>query len=200
MSRTTKRKTSSDSRGWRTRSVAVVASLAAVVGIAACGSTAPTVAAPSPNATTAPKPIVSSEISVSTRMICEPGAQEELSATLGSKTVSTVTPTWSDEIYSCTYQYVNGAFKLSVKQLPSDSATTAYATKLVAELGRVKSLTGLGQGAFTTKNGSVIVTKDDKVLLVDVQRLPAMFGVPADTRTNVAISIAATIMGCWTGA
>lgn len=200
MSCTTKRKTSSDSRGWRTRSVAVVASLAAVVGIAACGSKAPTAAAPSPNATTAPKPIASSEISVSTRMICEPEAQRDLSATLGSRTVSTVTPTWNDEIYSCTYQYVNGAFKLSVKQLPSDAATTAYATRLGAELGRVKSLTGLGQGAFTTKNGSVVVTKDDKVLLVDVQRLPAMFGIPADTRDNVAISIAATIMGCWTGA
>lgn len=114
--------------------------------------------------------------------------------------MTTVTPTWSDEIYSCTYQYVNGVFKLSVKQLPNEAATMAYATKLGTELGRVKSLTGLGQGAFTTKNGSVVVTKDDKVLLVDVQHLPTMFGVPSDTRANVAISVAATIMGCWTGA
>jgi type IV pilus biogenesis protein CpaD/CtpE len=200
MSRSSSLGTKSAARPWRTRSVAVVACLAAVLGIAACGSKASVSSGPSSTAATAPQPIVSSEISASTRMICASEAQEDLSATLGSKTVSTVTPAWRDEVYSCTYQYVNGAFKLSVKQLPNASTTAAYAAKLGTELGRVKPLTGLGQGAFTTKNGSVVVTKDDKVLLVDVQRLPAMFGVPSDTRANDAISIAATIMGCWTGA
>jgi len=33
-----------------------------------------------------------------------------------------------------------------------------------------------------------------------VQDLPKQFGSPPDTRENDAINVAATIMGCWTGA
>jgi hypothetical protein len=62
------------------------------------------------------------------------------------------------------------------------------------------NLEGIGATATTTANGSVVVQKDDDVLLVDVRKLPARFGVPSDTRANAAISIAATIIGCWTGA
>jgi hypothetical protein len=36
--------------------------------------------------------------------------------------------------------------------------------------------------------------------LVDVSKLPASFGVPAASKADVAINVAATIMGCWTGA
>ena len=133
-------------------------------------------------------------------MICASEAQEDLSARLGSKTVSPVTPTWNDDVSACTYQYVNGGFKLSVKQLPDETSTKRYFTRLAVQLGREKMSAGLGQCAFTTKDGSVVVNKDDKVLLVDVQRLPAQLGVPADTRGNVAIGVAATIVGCWTGA
>ncbi len=186
-------------RRWRTRAGAVVACAAITVAAAACSSSGSTASAPAASATTTPEP-AAAEISVSTRMICAAEAQADLGAALGTKTVSAVAATWADDIYACTYQYVNGSFKLSVKQLPDAAATTRYATQLGAELGKQKVLTGLGQGAFTTKNGSVVVTKDDKVLLVDIQRLPAQFGMPADTRGNVAITVAATIMGCWTGA
>ena len=58
----------------------------------------------------------------------------------------------------------------------------------------------LGQGAFTTKNLSAVVRKDYKVLTVDISKLPAHFGVPPDSRADVALNTAATIMGCWTGA
>ncbi len=186
-------------RRWRTRAGAVVACAAICVGAAACSSSGSASSTPTSSATTTPEPAAAG-ISVSTRMICASEAQADLGAALGTKTVSAVTATWADDIYSCTYQYVNGSFKLSVKQLPDATATDRYAAQLATKLGKQKVLTGLGQGAFTTKNGSVVVTKDDKVLLVDVQRLSAEFGVPADTRANVAITIAATIMGCWTGA
>jgi hypothetical protein len=43
------------------------------------------------------------------------------------------------------------------------------------------------------------VQKDDKVLVADVRKLPAEFGEPSDSRANVAITIAATVMGCRTG-
>jgi hypothetical protein len=138
--------------------------------------------------------------SESTRMICAPEAQADLRATIGVKTVVAPTPTWITHSYTCSYIYAGGRFTLSVKQLPDAAQTRTYFTALGDRLKRDMPLTGLGAGAFTTAEGSVIVQKDDKVLLVDVHGLPARFGVPLDTRANVAISIAATIMGCWTGA
>ena len=138
--------------------------------------------------------------SESTRMICEPEAQKDLAATLGVKTVTPPTPIWLMHTYTCQYAYSDGHFTLSVKQLPDATQTRDYFTSLGDRLTRRMPLTGLGQGAFTTADGSVIVQKDDKILLVDVHGLPTRFGVPSDTRANAAISIAATIMGCWTGA
>ena len=49
-----------------------------------------------------------------------------------------------------------------------------------------------------TTNGSVVVRKDNMVLLVDVQALPSMFGRPASARSETAEIVATTIMGCWT--
>ena len=46
----------------------------------------------------------------------------------------------------------------------------------------------------------MVVRKDYKILLIDVTKLPAKFGVPSDVRGNVAINVAEAIMGCWTGA
>ena len=58
----------------------------------------------------------------------------------------------------------------------------------------------LGQGAFITAGGGLVVQKDNKVLTVDVSKLPAEFGEPAQSPTAVATSIGGVIMGCWTGA
>ena len=169
----------------------------AVTALAACGQ--------SQSATTPAKssePVAHSidSPSASTRMICAPEAQKDLAATLGVKTVTPPTPTWLTHTYTCQYAYTDGHFTLSVKQLPDATQTRDYFASLGDRLTRRMRLTGLGQGAFTTADGSVIVQKDDKVLLVDVNGLPSRFGVPSDTRANAAISIAATIMGCWTGA
>ena len=68
-----------------------------------------------------------------------------------------------------------------------------------ASLGRRPDAVSFGEGAFITTNGSVIVRKDFKVLDVDVSKLPMQFGVPPQDRANAALSVAATVMGCWTG-
>jgi hypothetical protein len=44
------------------------------------------------------------------------------------------------------------------------------------------------------------VRKDNKVLVVDTRGLPARFGAPPADRGEVAVTVAATIMGCWVGA
>ena len=137
--------------------------------------------------------------SISAKMICAPEAQTEMVAVLGVHTTQPVVPTWTDHIYSCRYTYHNAVMVLSVKELSSKTETDAYFTSLAHRLGQTERLT-LGQGGFTTKNHSVVVRKDYKVLLIDTSGLPTLFGAPLNNRGEIAITVAATIMDCWTGA
>jgi hypothetical protein len=184
------------------RALAALATLAAVALTAGCASaaatstraTTTTAAATTDGASSTDRP------STQTRMICAPEAQEDLAKTLGLATVAPPVPVWRAGVYSCNYGYANGSFTLSVRQLPDPAHAGAAANVLARQLSSRTELQGLGARAFTTASGGVVVQKDNDVLVVDVLRLPDRFGVPADTRANAAISIAATIMGCWTGA
>ena len=118
---------------------------------------------------------------------------------LGVKTVAPFSPTWVRHLYSCRYVYANGVMVLSVKELSNRAQTTSYFQMLGHELGDTGRITDLGQGAFSTTDGSVVVRKDYKVLLVDISGLPARFGAPATSAADAAISVADTIMGCWSG-
>ena len=131
-------------------------------------------------------------------MICSTEAQTDIAASLGVKaTVSK--PTWVDDVYACKYAYPNGTFTMSVKELTDTAATTATYTAYATKLGKRPEVVSFGEGAFITTNGSVIVRKDFKVLNVDVTRLPQQFGQPPQDRSNIALSIAAVVMSCWTG-
>ena len=122
-------------------------------------------------------------------------------ASVGVDTSRPLVAKWSDHVYSCDYVYRdNFVMTLSVKELSNARQTSAYFDTLGVKLGRTRSLQGLGQGAFQTRNGSTVVRKDFRVLLVDPTRLPEEFGRPSSPRRDVALSVAATILGCWTGA
>jgi hypothetical protein len=142
--------------------------------------------------------------SVSAKMICESEAENEIyQQATGVKTTNSPKGVWDEKthVYSCDYVYPHGAvMKLTVKEMSSPDETTAYYNQLAQQLGKVKDQYSIGQGAFTTKNGSLVVRKDYKVLLVDVSKLPASFGVPPDTREHVAQNVGGSIMSCWTGA
>ena len=138
--------------------------------------------------------------SVSAKMICEKEAQDEIAASLGVKAASVTTPTWVDHVYSCTYVYTNARITLSVKEMSTTPETTTYFDAQAKLLGQRPGRVAIGQGAFQTTNGSVVVRKDWKVLTVDIAKVPASFGQPPETAASVALSIAATILGCWTGA
>src|SRR5207248_4451842 len=104
--------------------------------------------------------------------------QKDIAANLGGVKPAVVTaPTWSGDVYSCTYTYSSGAVALSVKELSTKRATTSYVTALRRFLGRRADKLPLGQGAFWTTNGSVVVRKDTKVLLVDTSHLTGELGV-----------------------
>ena len=60
-------------------------------------------------------------------------------------------------------------------------------------------MNALGEGAFQTTSGSVVVRKDWKVLLVNNAGLPAQFGVPPTSSGSVAVTVADVILGCWAG-
>jgi hypothetical protein len=139
--------------------------------------------------------------SISAKMICQTATVNDIAAVIGIKTVSISTPVWKDQVFSCDYVYPkNAKMKLSVKELSSVPETDTYYQKLATDLGKKQDLQGLGQGAFSTKSGSVVTRKDYKVLTVDTSGLPAQFGVPPDTRENDAINVSFTIMECWVGA
>ncbi len=138
-------------------------------------------------------------------MICADEAKKDIAeSAIGLDTSQPLKPKWdaATHTYSCDFVYTGGAkMTLSVREFSSADETTAYFDSLAGKYGKKSPINGLGQGAFKTNNGDVVVRKDFKVLLVDVSGLPAEFGVPADTpRGDDAVNVAATIMNCWTGA
>jgi hypothetical protein len=187
--------------------LAAVAVFAAVALLAGCGSSgggaASTSTVPSTTANGQGGHVaipVSATPSKSAKMICGSDVRKEVQGLVGIPITKPLAPTWNDHVYSCHYVYGNGVLTLSVKELADTAQTSAYFAAQARALGKNKTIQGLGQGAFTTKNGSAVVRKDYKVLLVDVSGLPAQFGTPPDTKGNVALNVAAEIMGCWTGA
>ncbi len=171
-----------------------LAALAALASLSACGSPS-TAATGSTGRAPLPAGPVPSEIAT---MVCAAKAQREINEVLGV-TASVTTRTWIDHRYSCPYQYPDGSFQLSVKELSSWGQTLGYYHSLGHQLGVAQSLPNLGQGAFQTRDGSVVVRKDWKVLLVDIARLPGHFGVPPTTSGDVAVTVADVILGCWAG-
>jgi hypothetical protein len=131
-------------------------------------------------------------------MVCAREAVEEIASTIYTKTVEPVRPTWNGDLYACRFVYAHGAVMgMSVKELRSKAATAAYFNELARKLGKVHDVLIVGQHAFTTRNGSLVVRKDDKVLLVDVTKLPRHFA--RQSRGQVAKLVAEVIMDCWKG-
>jgi hypothetical protein len=132
-------------------------------------------------------------------MVCSGKNQGEIANALG-ETAQVQPPTWANHLYACRFLYgSNASFDLSVKELSSWAQTYSYFDGLRSQLGNSGGLNGLGQGAFQTTAGDVVVRKDYKVLLVDISGLPPQFGNPATPSSDVAVTVADVILGCWSG-
>ena len=129
-------------------------------------------------------------------MICANEGQEAIAATLGVKPVRVSTPTWSDQLYSCKYEYADGVISLSVKELDDAGATTDYFDGLAKKHGQRPDGISLGEGAFATPT-NVFVRKDFFVLDVDVSDLPGALGQPSLSPSDVKLAVAQTLLGCW---
>jgi hypothetical protein len=172
----------------------VVVSIAAL-GATSCGSASP--AADTKPKTTVPLPAGRYPSAIS-KEVCSSEAQKDINEVLGVTAVVQTT-TWVDHLYACRYTYPTGTMVLSVKELSSWTQTKGYFASLGTQLGDVGKLGNLGQGAFTTGGGSVVVRKDWKVLLVDISGLPAQFGVPPTSKADIADTVSDVILGCWAG-
>ncbi len=131
-------------------------------------------------------------------MVCQSKASSEIQDILGVTAV-VEDRTWKDHLYSCKYQFQAGSMVLSVKELSSWSQTYAYFAMLGKTLHETQPIPNVGQGAFQVRNGSVVVRKDWKILLVDVTGLPSEFGAPPTSASDVADTVADVILGCWAG-
>jgi hypothetical protein len=172
-----------------------VALLPLVLLVTACGSGG----TPTASATADVRPLPAGRLpSPIALMVCQRKVHGEINQVLGV-TASVSDRTWVDHKYSCRYGYPNGSFELSVQELSSWPQTLNYFHGLGAQLGKVETLAGLGQGAFRTTGGDVVVRKDWKVLLVNVAGLPSPFGVPPTSATDVAYTVADVVLGCWEG-
>ena len=187
----------------RVGAIVVAALVTVAVTAAGCGSS-PSSAVPTtasrPGTTTPRVPLPAGTFpSAISKMVCGSDARREIAAALGLKAQMISTPTWVNHLYSCRYQYADGAFTLSVQELSSWAQTFAYFRGLAHNFGNARSLRNLGQGAFSETNGSVVVRKDWKVLTVDITGLPEQFGVPPTGSGDIAVTVADVILGCWAG-
>jgi hypothetical protein len=169
--------------------------LACGLAIAGCGSTS---SSSQPKTTAASGHPAGSQPSASSKMVCSKEARIDIASSLGLQAKVSI-PTWVGDVYSCKYVYPTGTITLSVKEHTNAADTTATYKSFETKLGRRPEIVTFGQGAFITTNGSVIVRKDFKVLDVDVSQIPEKFGAPLQNRADVALSVAATVMSCWTG-
>jgi hypothetical protein len=167
-----------------------------VLGVAGCTTGAGTTASTN-TGLRVPLPAGAKPSRIS-QMVCSADAIKAIQSVIGEK-AAVDSVSWVNHRYSCRYDYPTGSMVLSVKELSSWPETIAYFDSLATSMGTSQEISGLGQGAFQATDGSVVVRKDWKVLVVDSSGLPGQFGVPATSSGNVALRVSYQILGCWAG-
>jgi hypothetical protein len=145
-----------------------------------------------PGVATAAKP------SATALMVCGADIRAKVQQVLGLAEPPVATDSFVDGRYSCSYRLRPGPLVLSVQQSPSTAAARGYFAGERVRL-RGNGLPGLGEAAFGTGAGTVMVVKDHETLTVDATGMPAVFGNQQQKRTDLAYEIASDVLGCWTG-
>ena len=141
-------------------------------------------------------PVVS-EPSKAAKMVCTGDVRDEVKNVLKLSSPAPISTTWRDQLYTCTYTLPMGKMVLSVKESAGKPAAVAYFQALRTRLGGTQPAPGLGEQAYATKTGTVVVLKDNTTLRVDTTGLPAVFGPQQQRRTDLAYEIASVVLGCW---
>jgi hypothetical protein len=141
-------------------------------------------------------PVVS-EPSKAAKMVCTGDVRDEVKNVLKLSSPAPISTTWRDQLYTCTYTLPMGKMVLSVKESAGKPAAIAYFEGLRTRLGGTQPAPGLGEQAYATTTGTVVVLKDNTTLRVDTTGLPAVFGPQQQRRTDLAYEIASVVLGCW---
>jgi hypothetical protein len=177
------------------RRVCLALLVALTLTAAGCAPHRPGTAAGAPASATAS----AAGVSATGRLICSDEAQEDIATAVGLPTSRPVAGTLKGDEYSCEYAYPAGTMRLSVTELADDASTDAFFGSLRQTSAASEHLAGIGEDAYQSQDGSMVVRKDRKVLRVDVAGLPAQFGQPRTGRRQLAAAVAVVIMECWTG-
>jgi hypothetical protein len=138
------------------------------------------------------------EPSAAALMICSDDIRGKVRQALALPAPPAATDSFVSGRYTCTYRLPAGPLALAVQQSPDHAAASRYYAGQQLAL-RGDDLPGLGEAAFGTGTGIVVVVKDDATLTVDATGLPAVFGPQQQRRTDLAYEIASDVLGCWTG-
>jgi hypothetical protein len=178
-----------------------VALLAAALAVLAAGCGGPPSSAVplGPLPSQAPLPTLADAPSEQAEMVCAPEAQEDIQDLVGVVPTKVGPIQYADHTTTCRYAYADGAFTLVVEDLPNDITTTRTYEALAAKLGRVEKIDLPDAEAFSTTDGSIVLRRDFKVMLVDVTQLPATFGSPPSPRADAARLIMKAVLNCWVG-
>lgn len=112
------------------------------------------------------------------------------------------TRTWTDDLYTCTYELADGPLVLSLKRSPDPASARGYFRSQQAQEGRTNRIVGLpsfGLPAFETRDGVVAYLQGRKVLRVDATDLPAAIGEDQLSPGDLAYQAATLVVGCGHG-
>jgi hypothetical protein len=132
-------------------------------------------------------------------MVCAPEAQQDIQDLIGVVPTAVGPIQYANHTSTCRYAYPNGAFTLVVQDLPNDITTTRTYEALAGKLGRTEKIDLPDAEAYTTNDGSIVLRRDTKVMLVDVTQLPGTFGSPPSPRADAARLIMKAVLNCWVG-
>ena len=136
--------------------------------------------------------------SAAAQMVCSADIKDKVKQVLSLSSSPLTHSTFVDHRFTCTYDLPMGPLKLSVQDSPNKAAAGTYFTGLRPTLGTTDTLIGLGERAYGTPSGTVVVLKDSQTLSVDATGLPTVFGAQQQKRTDLAYEIASDVLGCWT--
>jgi len=134
--------------------------------------------------------------SAAARLACGTDAASDITTSLGVGVTAPVRPVSAGSRTSCEFVFAAGTMMLSVADHPSAAAASAAFAR--SRPPGAAAVPGLGQQAYALDDGTTVVRKDASVLTVDVSGLPATFGVPPHPRNLDAITVAGTVLACWT--
>ena len=165
---------------------ALVATLAAVATLVACGGS-------SGGGEAIAHGSARKGVGPAAREVCEPMVRDSVPSAVGAPVVGQPLSAVRGDTFSCNYAFEGGSLDLSVRDLHTLRAAREYFRDLRSRDGVGDALSGLAEGGFTKADGSVVAMKDAMILTVDVTQLPPT----RVDKANVAIEVASTVLGCW---